>query len=91
MDIAISQRFRSGQCCPESGWYIFDGYADGTLEPFPGTSELEISLEGGDVFPPIRNVEKGCYWRREVAACDEGLFGGSVPLGLFPMEVRHRN
>ena len=75
MDIAVSHRFRSGQPCLSTGWYVFDGYVDGSLEPLPAISEMEVSLEAGDVFPQIRNVRKTCYWRREVSACDERLQG----------------
>ncbi len=62
MRAKTDQRFQSGEVCIVSGWYDFDGYVDGSSEPYPSLFELEIPLHAGEVFPPIRNPRRACYW-----------------------------
>ena len=59
----IGTRFRTGEVCPESGRYRFDGYLDGTSSPPPTREEREIPLSRGETFPPIRSSGKACYWK----------------------------
>jgi hypothetical protein len=58
----VATRYRTGEKCPESGVYRFDGYLDGTSSPSPTSEEREIALSTGEVFPPIRSAGKACYW-----------------------------
>jgi hypothetical protein len=46
----------------ESGYYLFDGYVDGTSLPFPALSEIEVSLQEGQLFPSIRSRQKPCAY-----------------------------
>ena len=73
-----NRRFRSGEPCPDSGWYIFDGYLDGSLEPLPALGEMEVSLEAGEVFPPIRSPAKECYWQLSSEEREEDLAGAAA-------------
>ena len=59
----LGSRFRTGQRCPESGRYLFDGYMDGTHSPAPTFGEEQIPLSSGEVFPPIRSSRKPCWWK----------------------------
>ncbi|HEY0069273.1 MAG TPA: YjzC family protein [Chloroflexia bacterium] len=56
-------RYKTGQEAPQRGRYQWDGYTDGTYTPRPTAEELEIQLERGENFPPIRSCNKGAYWR----------------------------
>lgn len=51
--------------CPKSGNYCFDGYTEGTSTPQPTSDEMVIPLSKGEIFPPVRSANKGC-WRKEV-------------------------
>jgi hypothetical protein len=55
-------RCKTGQACPKSGVYRFDGYVDGTTSPFPHPHEKEIPLAETNIAPPVRSANKGCYW-----------------------------
>jgi YjzC-like protein len=59
----IGARLRTGEVCPESGRYQFDGYLDGTWEPAPHAAERQIPLSRGEKFPPIRSSGKSCWWK----------------------------
>jgi len=37
-------------------------YTDGTTYPSPTSDEMEIKLEKGEHFPPIRSCDKGAIW-----------------------------
>jgi hypothetical protein len=56
------RRFKTGEECPKTGRYRFDGYTDGTRTPSPTSNEREIPLSRGERFPPIRSASKGCWW-----------------------------
>lgn len=60
--MAIQIRCRTGQSCPKSGVYRFDGYLDGTNLPAPHPGEREIPLAEHNTAPPIHSANKGCYW-----------------------------
>jgi len=60
---AIGSRHRTGETCPASGVYRFDGYLDGTSSPSPTADEREIALSKGETFPPIRSSSKACWWK----------------------------
>ena len=60
---AARTRYKTGETCVITGRYMFDGYTDGTHSPPPTTEELEIPLERGETFPPIRSSGKACWWR----------------------------
>lgn len=59
----IGARFKTGDECPESGRYRFDGYLDGTSTPEPTPEEKVIPLSKGETFPPIRSTGKACWWK----------------------------
>ncbi len=61
--IQIGTRFRTGETCPESGRYQFDGYLDGTSQPSPLAAERELPISRGEKFPPVRSSSKACYWK----------------------------
>ena len=63
MSTTIGTRFKTGQTCPESGRYCFDGYLDGNSYPAPTAEERQIPLSRLETFPPIRSASKGCWWR----------------------------
>jgi hypothetical protein len=63
MTTAIGTRFKTGQTCPESGRYQFDGYLDGTWTPSPSAEEKEIPLSRDETFPPVRSTGKACWWK----------------------------
>jgi hypothetical protein len=62
MATTTAVRGKTGERCPESGVYRFDGYTDGTSWPTPRPEEKEIALSTGEVFPPIRSASKACWW-----------------------------
>lgn len=62
MSTTTSTRFKTGQTCPTSGDYRFDGYTDGTSSPSPTAEEREISLSRDETFPPIKSSGKACWW-----------------------------
>jgi hypothetical protein len=55
--------YRTGERCPASGRYQFDGYLDGSSTPRPAALEHMISVSKEDVLPPIRSSGKSCWWR----------------------------
>lgn len=57
-------RYKTGEECPKTAHYRFDGYTDGTLTPKPTSDEMVIPLAKGEIFPPVRSANKGC-WRKE--------------------------
>ena len=59
----MTDRYKTGQECPKTGTYAFDGYLDGTSTPSPTTNESRIPLSKGETFPPIKSQNKGCWWR----------------------------
>ena len=61
--VQIGSRYRTGEECPVSGNYRFDGYLDGTSTPAPTSDEREIPLSKGGTFPPIRSSQKACWWK----------------------------
>ncbi len=52
METAVGTRFKTGEKCPTSGRYKFDGYTDGTSSPSPTPAEREIPMSRGETFPP---------------------------------------
>ncbi len=60
---AVGARRKTGETCPESGRWRFDGYLDGTSSPPPTPEEMEIPLSKGETFPPIRSSGKSCWWK----------------------------
>ncbi len=63
MATAVETRFKTGETCPESGRYRFDGYLDGSYAPAPTAEEQIIPLSRGETFPPIRSSGKACWWK----------------------------
>ena len=59
----VGYRFRSGEVCPETGEYEFDGYLNGNSDGLPYFDELEIALKAGHLFPVISSRHRACYWR----------------------------
>ncbi len=58
----IGTRRKTGETCPCSGDWEFDGYTDGTSYPTPHSAERHIPLSKGERFPPIRSSAKACWW-----------------------------
>lgn len=56
-------RYKTGQQCPTTGRYQFDGYVDGTTWPSPTANEQIIPMDRGDTFPPVHSCNKGAWWR----------------------------
>lgn len=63
MSTSINSRYRTGEKNLTSGGYRFDGYLDGSSYPTPQPHEREIPLSKGEIFPPIRSANKGCWWK----------------------------
>jgi hypothetical protein len=59
----MADRYSTGQECPKTGTYAFDGYLDGTWSPSPTANESSIPLSKGETFPPIRSANKACWWK----------------------------
>lgn len=64
MSATPNGRFQSGDCCPATGSYGFDGFVDdpGADAP-PSICELEIWLFRLSRFPIIHGIRKRCYWK----------------------------
>ena len=59
----IGDRFKTGATCPTNGFYVFDGYTDGTRSPLPTQEERVIPLAKSKTFPPINSTNKGAWWK----------------------------
>lgn len=59
----MAARYKTGEQCPKSGTYVFDGYTDGTSTPAPTANESSIPLSENETFPPIKSANKACYWK----------------------------
>ena len=55
-------RFLTGEMCPTTAYYAWDGYADGSFSPFPTYKEQKILLEKAQKFPAIVSCEKKAMW-----------------------------
>ena len=55
--------YKTGENAPRPGRYLWVMHTDGTRSPIPAPVEQVIRLQRGDVFPPVRSVNKGSYWR----------------------------
>lgn len=56
----MATRHKTGEKCPHTGKYGWDGYTDGTRSPTPTADAARIPLETGETFPPC--MDKGAYW-----------------------------
>lgn len=63
MSVSTAVRGKTGEKCPTSGIWAFDGYLDGTSVPAPTAAEREIALSVPNVFPPIKSSGKACWWK----------------------------
>lgn len=65
MTVTVDQRFRTGEVCPESGPYRFDGFVKEPAEPLRVDARALIELDSGEPFPTIGNpdAQRECYWR----------------------------
>lgn len=61
--LTSTKLYKTGETCPQTGVWGFVKYLDGTTTPAPSAEEREIALAKGEVFPPIRSAQKGCWWR----------------------------
>jgi hypothetical protein len=59
----IGDRFKTGQKCDTTGFFVFDGYTDGSSAPAPTSDERVIGLKSGETFPPVRSSNKGAWWK----------------------------
>lgn len=59
----MADRYKTGEECPRTGHYLFDGYLDGTSSPAPTDNEKDIPLSKSERFPPIKSANKGCWWK----------------------------
>ena len=56
--------YKTGERVPESDTYRFVQYVEGNgLKSAPTTEEMEIDLEKGGSFPPIKSTESAAFWR----------------------------
>lgn len=55
-------RCKTGQRCPRSGVYRFDGYLDGTVPADSAAPREGHPLAERNVAPPIHSPSKGCHW-----------------------------
>lgn len=55
-------RIKTGERCPQTGVYGFDGYLDGSTAPSPTAAEREIALSKPNVAPLVKSANKACYW-----------------------------
>jgi len=64
--VRIGDRFRSGERCPVSGVYVFDGYVnERTPSPLPLMRDWTVSLRRGERFPAFELIKEDAYWRLE--------------------------
>jgi hypothetical protein len=64
--VRIGDRFRSGERCPVSGIYVFDGYVnERTPSPLPLLRDWRVSLRRGDRFPAFALLKEDAYWKLE--------------------------
>ena len=61
--MSTSGRYKTGEHCPTTGRYAFDGYLDGSWYPSPTADEKVIPLSVGETFPPVRSANKGAWWK----------------------------
>lgn len=54
-------RYKTGQRCPATGIYVFDGYVR-FRQHTPTAEEQRIPLDRGDTFPPIRSRPPAAAW-----------------------------
>lgn len=59
----VGARRKTGETCPMSERWRFDGYLDGSSSPPPRPEEKEIPLSKGETFPPIRSSGEACWWK----------------------------
>lgn len=60
----IDDRFRSGDRCPVTGLYTFDGYvSESTTTPLPSLDERRIWLRTGERFPSFALRVEDAWWR----------------------------
>jgi hypothetical protein len=55
--------YKTGDTAPQTSYYDFVRYTDGTTSPPPTNEEQVIHLSRGETFPPIRSCNKGAWWR----------------------------
>ncbi len=58
----IGDTFRTGKRAPVSGVYEFERCIDSTPHN-PTAEERQIPLSKGEVFPPLKSVNKGVIWK----------------------------
>jgi len=60
---SVGDRFKTGEKSPTRGDYTFDGYTSGPATPVPTSEEQRITLDKGEVFPPIKSTNRGAHWK----------------------------
>ena len=64
--VRVGDRFRSGERCPVSGVYLFDGYVnEPTPSPLPLLRDWVLHLRRGDRFPAFDLLVEDAYWTLE--------------------------
>jgi hypothetical protein len=76
-------RFRSGDLCPRTDAYRFDGYVVPGSTSLPRLGELEVIMEAGQAFPRIESNQLDCWWTPAV----EWVMTDERPR-LNPVELR---
>ncbi len=56
-------RYQTGDICPETGLYDFDGFVEQADETAARLESFELPLAAGQRFPPIGEPKRACYWR----------------------------
>jgi len=60
----IDDRFRSGDRCPITGLYTFDGYVnESTTSPLPSLDQRRIWLGAGERLPSFALWAEEAWWR----------------------------
>jgi len=60
--MGIGDQYETCQISPANAYYKWVRYTDGTTYPSPTPEEMNIKLEKGEHFPPIRSCNKGAIW-----------------------------
>lgn len=62
----MRKKYKTGEKCEIKGTYVWVEYVDFPKKsPLPTCDEMEIPLSVGEVFPPVKSVNRACYRERK--------------------------
>lgn len=62
----MSKYYKTGEKCEQKGTYRWVEYTDHPkYSPSPTREEMEIPLDVGEVFPPVKSCNRGCFRERK--------------------------